>query len=182
VSCAILTPAEVVKQNAQMSTAGKSLDVLKRFRTNPAGLFRGYTALAARNLPFTALQFPLFENLKARLRTYREARGVWTGSVAEQATVTAVAAGSAGGVAAVVTTPVDVVKTRVMLGEGKERGAWKVGREVWRAEGMRGIFKGGLLRAVWTMVGSGLYLGVYDLARVGLARRRGEVVDGDELF
>jgi solute carrier family 25 S-adenosylmethionine transporter 26 len=188
VSCAILTPAEVVKQNAQMSTSSatsSSVDVFRRLllrSSSAASLFRGYVALAARNLPFTALQFPLFEAGKERIRRRREERGRWVGSVAEQACVTAVAAGGAGAVAAVVTTPVDVVKTRVMLGEAEEKGAWKVGRDIWKREGIRGLFRGGALRGVWTMVGSGLYLGAYDLARVGLAARRGEAVSGEELF
>lgn len=75
VSCFILTPAEVLKQNAQMirtpdaaSTARSStifqpsvtMQVLRHFKT-PSQLWRGYSALAARNLPFTAMQFPLFE-------------------------------------------------------------------------------------------------------------------------
>jgi hypothetical protein len=40
-----------------------TLDQLKRFRKS-AQLWRGYTALAARNLPFTAMQFSVFEHLK----------------------------------------------------------------------------------------------------------------------
>jgi len=78
VSCFILTPAEVLKQNAQMirkpasSSASKTstafapsvtIQALKQFQ-RPSQLWRGYTALAARNLPFTAMQFPMFEHLK----------------------------------------------------------------------------------------------------------------------
>ncbi|KAL8753168.1 MAG: hypothetical protein Q9184_005501, partial [Pyrenodesmia sp. 2 TL-2023] len=73
VSCFILTPAEVLKQNAQMvrkpspsSSPTKAFDAhatrlaFSKFRSDPRQLWRGYTALAARNLPFTAMQFPLF--------------------------------------------------------------------------------------------------------------------------
>ena len=45
-------------------------------------------------------------------------------------------------------------------------------REVFRAEGLRGLFRGGALRAVWTAVGSGLYLGVYETGRAYLEGRR----------
>lgn len=55
VSCAILTPAEVIKQNAQMVRTGANvnatLQTLQRFRSNPLALWRGYAALAGRNLP-----------------------------------------------------------------------------------------------------------------------------------
>ncbi|KAF2667522.1 mitochondrial carrier [Microthyrium microscopicum] len=210
VSCAILTPAEVIKQNAQIAStsSSSSLSVLRQFfRQRPSALFRGYTALAARNLPFTAMQFPVFEALRARVRKGREDRGLWTGTLGEQAVVTGVCAGVAGAGAAAVTTPVDVVKTRVMLaaaeeggqkrdgGDGREkiRGAdgkvegrktlseVKVFKEIWREGGVKELFRGGALRSVWTMVGSGLYLGVYDFGRVYLARRRGEKVDMDDL-
>ncbi|KAF2842316.1 mitochondrial carrier protein [Patellaria atrata CBS 101060] len=226
VSCAILTPAEVIKQNAQMvdrthsSSANATLQTLSKFRSNPLALWRGYTALAGRNLPFTALQFPMFEGLKTRLRRRREEQGKWNGGLLETGVVTALSAGSAGSVAAVVTTPIDVVKTRIMLGAGSEseakpagppknvlvdamgktvngsanplaavrkregngrKSSWAIGREIVAKEGVRGLWTGGALRAVWTMVGSGLYLGVYESGRIYLASRRGESVDVDDI-
>jgi len=82
VSRAILTPAEVIKQNAQMvdtttstsSTlalkANATLQTLAKFRSNPLALWRGYTTLAGRNLPFAALQFPIFERLKEATKAH----------------------------------------------------------------------------------------------------------------
>jgi solute carrier family 25 S-adenosylmethionine transporter 26 len=142
VSCFILTPAEVLKQNAQMirrqarPSGSKlspvlhqsvTLQALRQFQ-RPGQLWRGYTALAARNLPFTAMQFPLFEHLKARIKRHRKRNGTFTGRLSETALITAVSAGGAGSIAAVLTTPVDVVKTRIMLsasGEGSEDQAKK---------------------------------------------------------
>lgn len=94
--------------------------------------------------------------------------------------MTGIAAGSAGAIAAVITTPVDVVKTRIMLAAGDDapaanghrRGGVEVGREIWRSEGMHGIFRGATLRSVWTALGAGLYLGVYESGRKYLERRR----------
>jgi solute carrier family 25 S-adenosylmethionine transporter 26 len=215
VSCFILTPAEVLKQNAQVvrrptgasskpSTALQSsvtMQALKKFQ-RPSQLWRGYGALAARNLPFTALQFPAFEYLKASIKKYRERTGSFTGGLMETALTTSISAGSAGAVAAVITTPVDVVKTRIMLsaagvgsehhakaevkrarnegqslekltsksGSGKKDGL-TVAREIVRDGGMKGLFRGGLLRAAWTSIGSGLYLGVYESGRVFLGSR-----------
>jgi len=248
VSCAILTPAEVIKQNAQMVSAGAAKSsgpsatrqTLQRFKNNPFALWRGYTALAGRNLPFTALQFPLFERLKTTLQEWRaeqyssanngktrkkEDLGIW-----ENGAVTAVAAGTAGSVAAVITTPVDVIKTRIMLAaaenggsestkkpaaastndqghnsdstpakklkEGKvldalgehrrtnqqkhQKGSWEIGKEIVREKGWTGLFRGGALRAVWTMLGSGLYLGVYEGGRQYLENRRECRGNGDD--
>ena len=166
------------------------MQAIRQFK-RPSQLFRGYTALAARNLPFTAMQFPMFEHLKTSIKDYRKKNGTFTGSLTETALTTATSAGSAGSIAALITTPVDVVKTRIMLaaaGESSEDPAKKevekartqghslqnlaskkggtkksslsVGREVVAESGIKGLFRGGTMRALWTALGSGLYLGV----------------------
>lgn len=209
------------KGNATMQT-------LAKFRSNPLALWRGYTALAGRNLPFTALQFPMFERLKEGIKKYRDDKGTRTNTIMEAAVITAFSAGSAGSVAAVVTTPVDVVKTRIMLGaaegsaEGKgdskqakgkpsgsvvdamgqsvkagkdglkeavsniakpakRKSSLIIAKDIFAEQGMKGLFRGGALRAVWTMLGSGLYLGTYESGRMYLAQRNGEKLDEKDL-
>lgn len=106
----------------------------------------------------------------------------------------------AGSVAAVITTPIDVVKTRIMLSAGEDSpqqqqqqqqkqqnqqlppsapkrdarkpGAWAVGRDIYYQEGIKGLFSGGALRAGWTAIGLGLYLGAYEGGRFYLENRR----------
>jgi solute carrier family 25 (mitochondrial S-adenosylmethionine transporter), member 26 len=165
------------------SRAQATLETIRRFQSRPSSLFNGYVALAAKNLPFTALQFPLFEKLRETIHRTREVPPEQA-TLLERAIITGVSAGSAGCVAAVITTPVDVVKTRVMLMAAEDSksqaGELKVLQEVFKTEGVRGLWKGGALRGVWTLVGSGLYLGVYDLGRVYLGRRRGVEVEDIE--
>ena len=222
VSCAILTPAEVIKQNAQMVSSDRSstnatMQTLQRFRSNPLALWRGYASLAGRNLPFTAMQFPMFERLKQGIREYRDGKGLTTGTIVESGAITASSAGTAGAIAAVITTPVDVLKTRIMLsaaegdhsgssgtsgktsGNGKnglvnalgesvqkargnQKGTWQITQEIVQEQGYKGLWRGGALRAVWTFVGAGLYLGAYESGRVYLAARRGEHVDEADLL
>ena len=105
--------------NSPSSSTNATLQTLAKFRSNPFALWRGYTALAGRNLPFTALQFPMFERLREGIKAYRARRGLSSGGIWESGWITAVSAGAAGSVAAVVTTPVDVVKTRIMLAAGE---------------------------------------------------------------
>lgn len=203
------------------SASNATLQTLQKFRANPFALWRGYTSLAGRNLPFTAMQFPMFERLKKGIREERDRRGLTKGTIVESAWITALSAGSAGAVAAVLTTPVDVVKTRVMLsaadgasssgsaesgktggGEGKgkgkgglvdalgesvkktrlQKGSWAIAKEIVDEQGYKGLWRGGALRAVWTFVGAGLYLGAYEGGRVYLAARRGEEVDEGDLL
>lgn len=178
----------------------------------------------------------MFERLKEYIKTRRDEKGTRTNTLLESGLITATSAGLAGSVAAVVTTPVDVVKTRIMLAAaegaaeaqkpsetishgGSSKGAsapkegvvdamgqklkagkdglvsaasnvakppsrkssMQIGREIVAEHGVKGLFRGGALRAVWTMLGSGLYLGVYESGRIYLARRRGEQVDEEDL-
>ncbi|KAH7631029.1 mitochondrial carrier domain-containing protein [Sordaria sp. MPI-SDFR-AT-0083] len=207
-SCLVLTPAEVIKQNAQMlrhsakSPKSTSLKALNMLRQTQGGiwrrLFSGYTALAARNLPFTALQFPVFEALRTRIWEGRDrdrkraranrAQGNDCRSLAETGWVTGLAAAVAGSLAAFATTPTDVVKTRMMLAAGEKQpesssgeavkkgrqyrnkglSSFQVAKEVFRERGIRGLFRGGALRTCWAAFGSGLYLGSYEVAKVWL--------------
>ncbi|EXJ58866.1 hypothetical protein A1O7_06296 [Cladophialophora yegresii CBS 114405] len=213
VSCAVLTPAEVMKQNAQMlSSRGKrrstSLEVFRHFQKHPSRLWRGYTALAARNLPFTGLQFPAFEYLKGYFLKRRMDRngGKPIDGIGERAVITATSAAIAGSGAAWITTPIDVIKTRIMLAagsgddglksepkpkspsllqagiQGSRKSGLVVAREVLNVEGFRGLFRGALLRAGWTTIGSGLYLGCYESGRHYLEKNRREAREGDHLM
>jgi hypothetical protein len=145
------------------------------------------------------MQFPIFEHFKERINEYRKRTGKHVGGLAETALSTAVSAGGAGSIAAIITTPVDVVKTRIMLLAASEssdtrakkkiehprnqgqsldklaskKGAMKksgltVAQEVMSESGVKGLFRGGTLRAAWTALGSSLYLGAYESARVWL--------------
>lgn len=156
-----------------------------------------------------------------------------TGTLAESGLVTAVSAGTAGTIAAVITTSVGVVKTRIMLaatenaaseasaskpdksglnglvdafgktvksGRGGvasaaavlnplassekkvRKSAIAIGREIVAEKGIKGLWRGSALRGVWTMLGSGLYLGVYESGRIYLAGTRGENVKEEDLF
>ena len=190
-SCLILTPAEVIKQHAQMirkesvsqEWGSTSMRALAMLRDAPEGatrrLWSGYTALAARNLPFTALQFPLFEAVRAHVwrvlddgETRKQAGGVEAGQrVLQTGAVNGVSAAVSGSIASGVTTPTDVVKTRMMLlgDEGKKhRTGFQVAIHVYREKGVPGLFRGWLLRSAWTALGSGLYLGTYEGAKVWL--------------
>ena len=165
-----------------------SLQALGKFTSHPRDLFQGYFALVGRNLPFTALQFPLYEHLKKRFTQGRQIKH----DIAKTVQVNMMASAIAGTVAAVVTMPVDVVKTRVMLATnaGKEGGKKEKGRvvgrkgtgkrppgiykvvltEILKEDGFKGLWRGVGLRGLWSGLGLAVYLGAYEGGKVYLRR------------
>ena len=134
--------------------------------------------------------------------------GAPVNGIAERAMITAMSAGIAGSGAAWITTPIDVVKTRIMLAagsgddpssskldgkskasnllfqgaQGARKSGFSVAREILGNEGVRGLFRGASLRAGWTALGSGLYLGCYEGGRFYLEGRREDVKEGDHIM
>lgn len=166
-ACAVRVPTEVVKQRAQAGHhGGRSLPALRAIldlrrshglTTMWRELYRGWGITVFREVPFTVIQFPLWESMKAWGRSRRN----------DGLDVTAAESGLygsvAGGVAAALTTPLDVLKTRVML--SKERVS--VGQVFWqiaRQEGVRPFFSGIVPRVTWISIGGAIFLGSYQWA------------------
>lgn len=162
-SSTVRVPFEVVKQQLQSGLHGGSVRnaVSGIFQSKGiAGFMSGYGSLVLRELPFDALQFPLWEFFKAR---YAKIKG------ADLTTIESSACGSAAGaIAASITTPLDVVKTRLMTQvpggpqyNGVVHGLQKIARE----EGVAALFSGIAPRVMWISLGGFLYFGAYEATR-----------------
>ena len=111
---------EVVKQRRQAGDVSSSLAVVNKAwkRDGLRGLYRGGLATLAREVPFSLVQFPLWELLKAEVVKHK---GQPT------TPVESAICGSLGGVVAgALTTPLDVLKTRMMLNTGCQEKASSV--------------------------------------------------------
>ncbi|BGP41026.1 S-adenosylmethionine transporter [Rhodotorula kratochvilovae] len=178
-ACLVRVPTEVVKQRAQTAAASSSLDVARRVWAQEGlrGFYRGFGSTVAREIPFTCLQFPLYERLKLLLAQ----RTVPSQRVSDLPAHHAAACGSlAGGVAAGLTTPLDVCKTRIMLrakdAAGAGDGILGTMRGIYAAEGAGALFRGVVPRVVWISAGGAVFLGVYEAVKGALAgeQRAGE--------
>lgn len=180
-ACAVRVPTEVVKQRAQAKQAASSLaalrDILAMRQTRGIGvggvwleLYRGWGITVLREVPFTVIQFPLWEALKAwRVRTRAGAAGAAAADVDVPVLAAATAAESAlfgcasGAVAAAATTPLDVLKTRKMLATERV-GLAALARQVMGREGWRAFFRGVGPRVAWISAGGAIFLGSYQWA------------------
>ncbi|KAI9744915.1 MAG: S-adenosylmethionine transporter [Claussenomyces sp. TS43310] len=185
-ACAVRVPTEVVKQRAQARQHPSSLAALSsilalRPAIGLAGvwreLYRGWAITVFREVPFTVIQFPLWEALKSyRLRRPSAAVPREHGGAAPtvlldrardgepiSAVESAVAGSLAGAVAAGITTPLDVLKTRMML--AKERVTLPtLLRRILRDSGPRAFFAGIGPRIGWISAGGAIFLGSYQWA------------------
>merc|ERR1711907_88242 len=157
------------KQNMQMAKFGESgapgalratVAGLVKER-GYAGMWRGYGTTVMREIPFSFIQFPIFEGLKKIRRQQKGAdvngfEGGLCGSFA-------------GAIAAAITTPLDVAKTRIMLGESSSTSFVKTLSEVYATQGVHGLFAGVAPRVFWISIGGFVFLGAYEQTRKSLS-------------
>jgi solute carrier family 25 S-adenosylmethionine transporter 26 len=196
-ACVIRVPAEVVKQRAQAGQSGGRSwnalqDILKTYHaTDGKGvgsfrvareLYRGWGVTMLRELPFTVIQFPLWEALKGwHVKKFGPSSTSKASSKAMQmnpgdaiGAIPAAAYGSvSGAIAAGVTTPLDVLKTRLML--SRERvGAIEMLRRIINQSGPGALLAGLAPRTLWISVGGFIFLGSYQWAWNALGGREDE--------
>lgn len=170
-ACAVRVPTEVVKQRAQAGHhGGSSLSSLtailsQRGAIGLAGvwreLYRGWGITILREVPFTIIQFPLWEAMK---RMGRRRQGLEVSRGQDVGVVESALYGSvAGAVAAGITTPLDVLKTRVMLSK-QRMGVGEIVVGILRQHGVRPFFAGIGPRVAWISVGGAVFLGSYQWA------------------
>ncbi len=176
-ACAIRVPTEVVKQRAQAGLfGGSSLLAFKDILAlrNSQGsmtmlkeLYRGGGITIIREIPFTIVQFSLWEFIKNKYSA-RQTQNTGRQAGFVSAGESAVFGSIAGAVAAGLTTPLDVLKTRIMLarreGDGTadvRKGLLAVISDIQSQEGVRGFFRGVLPRVGWISTGGAIFLGTY---------------------
>lgn len=161
-ACMVRVPTEVVKSRQQTSAYGRisSRAALRQVVATEGlrGLYRGYGSTIFREIPFTCIQFPLYEFLKHSMVAYKREPTWWQ----------AASAGSlAGSVAAALTTPFDVIKTRIMLAKvspapGASTSTIQTFMHIVRNEGGGALFAGVVPRTMWIGIGGAVFLGTFD--------------------
>ncbi|KAL6242025.1 hypothetical protein RBB50_010936 [Rhinocladiella similis] len=132
-ACAILNPAQVLKQNAQAvqissrqppnqlsrSTAAQVLKLLRLFAKQPSKLWAGYTVLVAAHLPHTSLMFLIYEELKQSSPFWHGKLQTGNSGSVQQVQASAVCGAIAGCCSAWIFVPADVITLRLRLAAGR---------------------------------------------------------------
>lgn len=169
-ACAVRVPTEVVKQRAQATQQPSSMAALRFILAQRSSIgilgvwremYRGWGITIMREVPFTAIQFPLWEGMKA-----------WRRRKTGRNEVSAIGSGFfgsvAGAVAAGLTTPLDVLKTRMMLATERQA-AVPLFVDIWKTSGPKAFFTGIGPRIMWISAGGAIFLGTYQWAYNSIA-------------
>nr|GMD09135.1 protein MITOFERRINLIKE 1, chloroplastic [Ipomoea batatas]GME15009.1 protein MITOFERRINLIKE 1, chloroplastic [Ipomoea batatas]GME20714.1 protein MITOFERRINLIKE 1, chloroplastic [Ipomoea batatas]GME20715.1 protein MITOFERRINLIKE 1, chloroplastic [Ipomoea batatas] len=171
VSSAIMVPKELITQRMQAGAKGRSWEVLLRIleKDGVLGLYAGYSATLLRNLPAGVLSYSSFEYLKAAV--------IKESKQAKLEPYQSVCCGAlAGAISASLTTPLDVVKTRLMTqvhGDAVNKvaaamvsGVSATVRQILREEGWVGFTRGMGPRVLHSSCFSALGYFAFETARL----------------
>lgn len=152
----VLVPGEVLKTRLQAGGKNSLLGVIGSIFQQEGlfGFFAGYGATLLRDVPYTVLELGIYENLKTLLRG-RATKGTQSDEL--------LAAALTGAVTSFVTTPLDLVKTKLMMRQYS--GVADAFSSIYRTQGMSGLFAGSIARVSWLLPFTTIYLGVYEMSK-----------------
>ena len=121
------------------------------------GLYTGYGSLIMREIPFSGLQFPLYEIFKRKSLEYTQKKelGFWQN---------AINGSLAGSISGFLVTPIDVIKTRQMTRsvDSADLSARNIVKSILKEEGIKGLYRGAMMRLMYLSVGGMAFFGIYE--------------------
>lgn len=173
VSSAIMVPKELITQRMQAGAKGRSWQVLLRIleKDGILGLYAGYSATLLRNLPAGVLSYSSFEYLKAAVLSSTEKTHL-------EPIHSVICGALAGAISASLTTPLDVVKTRLMTqvhGEAMNKvsaamysGVSSTVKQILKEEGWVGLTRGMGPRVLHSACFSAIGYFAFETARLAI--------------
>ncbi|EFC47397.1 predicted protein, partial [Naegleria gruberi] len=186
----VFVPSELIKcrfQTNSLSSAQYSQSTLKTFyqvarSEGIRGLFRGYSATMVRDIPYSMTQFLIYEVLKnsilnRKMDQYRDDLKNSTLKDPQESLKSAqkltfsesiVVGGTAGAMAASLSNPIDVIKTRLQTSTTFKGGFVAMFRKIKQDDGWRGFFKGITPRVMWVTLSTGIMFSVFEFVSQNL--------------
>eukprot|EP00616_Rhizochromulina_sp_CCMP1243_P016584 CAMPEP_0118974326 /NCGR_PEP_ID=MMETSP1173-20130426/11191_1 /TAXON_ID=1034831 /ORGANISM="Rhizochromulina marina cf, Strain CCMP1243" /LENGTH=344 /DNA_ID=CAMNT_0006924043 /DNA_START=9 /DNA_END=1043 /DNA_ORIENTATION=- len=159
-----LCPSEVVKQQLQggvHANLGSAINAIWKSK-GLSGFYQGYAGQIARDVPFRAVQLVSYELTKQTYLNFRKKDQ--SESQQLEAWEGAIVGAVAGSFSAAVTTPLDVLKTRLMTGSAYgATGVIRAARLIAAKESPAALFKGMVPRVVYVGPSCAIFFMVYEL-------------------
>jgi solute carrier family 25 iron transporter 28/37 len=158
---AVVTPLDVVKQRLQMENSPYSgvLQCVKSIirREGWSTFYASYPTTVIMNIPFMMVHFVVYESMKQFISHDSK-----QSTLKEQI----IAGGTAGAAAGFISTPFDVVKTRIQTQqEAKKLGAIEIVKQIYREERFKGFLRGGRARVLYFLPSSAICFTTYETVK-----------------
>eukprot|EP00522_Entomoneis_paludosa_P008018 CAMPEP_0172450638 /NCGR_PEP_ID=MMETSP1065-20121228/8900_1 /TAXON_ID=265537 /ORGANISM="Amphiprora paludosa, Strain CCMP125" /LENGTH=389 /DNA_ID=CAMNT_0013202435 /DNA_START=85 /DNA_END=1254 /DNA_ORIENTATION=+ len=156
-SSVLVVPGELVKQQLQMAQYDGLWEALQGIASSEAGIqgfFAGYDGVLYRDIPYTMMELGLYDMFKRMLSQ--------NGNNDEKETIwdQLLCAALTGAITALATTPMDVVKTKLMVDHYSSFGDAFVSTV--QNHGVGALFSGVVARVTWIVPFTAIYLPTYD--------------------
>jgi solute carrier family 25 S-adenosylmethionine transporter 26 len=183
-SSVVSVPGELLKQQLQMgyyTDVGQALQGLYQQAGNSIfGLYHGYQGVLYRDVPYTMLELGLYDLLPLVLPLFYSQVGPATNQEGAEHDNSSqqvanpswkqevLAAAIAGGVTAYLTTPLDTIKTKLMV-DGYAN-FWDCYHTIDQLYGWESLWSGSLARVGWLVPLTAIYLPAYDVLKRHMAK------------
>ncbi|KAJ3099304.1 hypothetical protein HDU97_003278 [Phlyctochytrium planicorne] len=177
-SSIVKVPREVITSRLQTSSGvGPKQVVESILRTQgPMGLFQGFWSTTARDAPFMIILFCTYESFKQYQHRFVISRYPESDDEVPITTVrSTLFGGVSGALAGFLTTPFDVIKTKVMTSKaGKTPSMFQVAKEIVRAQRGNGpasikdakvFFTGSTARSIWWFGICSIFFPIYERSK-----------------
>ncbi|KAH8724516.1 solute carrier family 25 protein [Phaeosphaeriaceae sp. PMI808] len=159
-------PLDLAKTRLQATTVPANAEVTstlaapKTFRgqfENAGTLVRGFIGATAPILGYGALNALLFVTYNRTLTSLSE-------SPTSPASLSKIwLAGATGGLASfVVSAPTELIKCRAQVSTARHTSSWLIAKDIWKQNGVRGLYYGGGITSIRDAVGYGFYFWSYE--------------------
>ncbi|KAL0282302.1 UNVERIFIED_CONTAM: S-adenosylmethionine carrier 1, chloroplastic/mitochondrial [Sesamum angustifolium] len=159
----IRVPTEVVKQRMQTGQFTSAPDAVRLIASKEGfkGLYAGYGSFLLRDLPFDAINSASMNSFELAKRDLNDPENAIIGAFA-------------GALTGAITTPLDVIKTRLMVqgSANQYKGIFDCVQSIVREEGPSALLKGVGPRVLWIGIGGSIFFGVLERTKRFLAERR----------
>eukprot|EP00527_Entomoneis_sp_CCMP2396_P001021 CAMPEP_0198144190 /NCGR_PEP_ID=MMETSP1443-20131203/13980_1 /TAXON_ID=186043 /ORGANISM="Entomoneis sp., Strain CCMP2396" /LENGTH=375 /DNA_ID=CAMNT_0043807543 /DNA_START=121 /DNA_END=1249 /DNA_ORIENTATION=+ len=165
----IIVPGEFLKQQLQMShyhSLWEAIQGVAASEQGLAGFYSGYDGVLYRDIPYTILELGLYDMFKRTLAQMRSDNDEGDKSVIWDQLACAAMTGA---ITALVTTPMDVVKTKLMVDDYASFG--EAFLSTYQNHGFEALYSGLTARVGWVIPFTVIYLPTYDFLKNMLEKR-----------
>jgi solute carrier family 25 S-adenosylmethionine transporter 26 len=186
-SSVIAVPGELLKQHLQMGHYDGCWEAASSIweAQGLAGFYQGYDGVFLRDVPYTAMELGLYDLFKTMYQSSQTTTSQTQDDENEnhcsrvnlQTSEQIMLAGLTGGIAGYLTTPLDTIKTKLMVDSAyAHSNFWNACMTTIHDHGWESVTCGAAARVVWLVPLSAIYLPTYDFFKqqVTKAQEQGE--------